>query len=52
MGYFSVEMIHAEYHPAKPGHSGQLDEPSCMHKVYRMQRLAINGQPDVAHRPV
>lgn len=47
--YFSVEMIHAECHPAKPGHSGKVDEPCCMHKVYRMQRMAINGQPDIAH---
>lgn len=43
VGYFSVEMIHAEYHPAKLGNSGQLIEPHCMHKVYRLQRVPTVG---------
>lgn len=46
-GYFSVEMIYAEYHPAISGISGQLDEPRCMHKVYLMQRIT-----DITRNPV
>lgn len=47
-GYFSVEMIYAEYHPEQPGNPGQPVEPCCMHKVYRLQRMGATGQANIA----
>lgn len=37
-GYFSVELLHAEYHQAILGQAGDTLDPRCIHKVYRLQR--------------
>lgn len=37
-GYFSVELIHSEHHPARFDLAGQALEERCQHKAYRLQR--------------
>ncbi len=42
-GYFAIELLHAEYHLPVCAVEGQAPEPPCIHKVYRLQRSAIDG---------
>ena len=42
-GYFSVELVYAEHHSAQPASAAGDIEPSCMHKVYRLQRSGATG---------
>lgn len=37
-GYFSVELMYAEFHPYLVGTAGAPDEPRCIHKAYRLLR--------------
>ena len=37
-GYFTIELLHAEFHPAVSLPDGDAPDARCIHKVYRLQR--------------
>lgn len=43
--YFGVELLHAEFHPAAYGNSGEELEGRCVHKVYRFSRQSRIARP-------
>ena len=42
-GYFAIELLHAEYHPATGPAECDAHEPRCIQKVYRLQRTTIEA---------
>lgn len=36
--FFTLELLHAEYHEAAAGRPGEPTDPRCVHKAYRLQR--------------
>jgi len=38
--YFSIELLHAEYHEARMNGFGQETDVRCVHKAYRLRRAA------------
>lgn len=47
-GYFGVELLHAELHPAVFGQAGDQTDPRCIHKAYRLLRTTRPARPAVA----
>jgi thiopurine S-methyltransferase len=39
-GFFTLDLLHAEYHQSATASSDNVPEPRCVHKVYRLRRAA------------